>query len=292
MSIGHIPKGYKIENGQVVVDPLWQPIIKKIFDDFCIGEPQYKIAEHFNLSPNTIGDILKRQDYLGEGKYPQIIDNKIFEQAQEIRKMRARKLSRDNLYSSHKVREQYVFSDKIFCGECGEKFKKYKRRVGRARNSKIVWECFHHIKEGRIACQNTDVTDEQLEHSFIIVMNRLLKNPSLMAKSNKCIEKKESARYRAINREIMKAESHETEYDTNEMVRMILHRASLKYDDTDTDFYLYYTDKIKRILFEVKDPLSFNEEVFKGIVDRVIVYKDKRLRYILQNGAEIEDCIR
>jgi len=94
----NIPYGYKIVNGEALVDEIKANQIKELFTKYLEGYSLASAAKLANLSFNTsqIGHMLKKVIYLGDEFFPNIISREIFEQAQEERRKRATRLGRNN----------------------------------------------------------------------------------------------------------------------------------------------------------------------------------------------------
>lgn len=233
MLVGHIPYGYRIEMGKIVIDEETGYIVKKVFAEYCSGVPQYKLKARLDdfitytgknikgLSKQTISDMLRNTRYLGDEVLPQLIDYDVFEKAGKIRKQRLKSLGKDKQYNTMEQSSQEIFSGKIICGECGEIYNKYKRKTGR-KAKKLVWDCSRHVVDGRIYCKNIDVSEEQLMQTFMEMVTIIKANQVYIKKSKKRIKQKESGRYRALDSQIKKAESFEKEYTTDEMIKMLL----------------------------------------------------------------------
>ena len=72
---------------------------------------------------------------------------------------------------SDKYQNRYTFSGKIFCGECGNTFK---RRIHRCTGYKYAaWCCNTHIKDND-KCHMLFIKDDDLKQAFITMMNKLV----------------------------------------------------------------------------------------------------------------------
>lgn len=65
----------------------------------------------------SIGKILENTKYLGDDLYPKMIEKGQFEQVKNRREERCQKLGRTAQLNS--MINQYTFSGKLCCGECG-----------------------------------------------------------------------------------------------------------------------------------------------------------------------------
>jgi hypothetical protein len=94
--MSHTPYGYRIENGNAVLDIVAAEKIKAIFLAYLSGDSLATAAQKAGIltSHAVIGKMLRNQHYLGDEYYPAIIDPDIFEAAETERIRRAEKLGR------------------------------------------------------------------------------------------------------------------------------------------------------------------------------------------------------
>lgn len=126
----HMPIGYKLIDGKVLLDDKKVGVVQKIFKDYLNGTSMIAIAKELtvigfpnaNNKPNwnhgSVGRILENTKYLGDEMYPKIINKEYFESAQERRKSVLKNLGR--IPQSKSKKNQSIFSQKLRCGECGK----------------------------------------------------------------------------------------------------------------------------------------------------------------------------
>lgn len=185
---GHDLLGYDVKNGKITVNPDGADLVRLIFLKYAFEQKSTaEIARYLtekgyrtstgsaNWKSNTVNKILKNEKYAGDlvqkktytpdflthekhsnkGAVPRIIIQNHHEPivSRELWEMTQLKLQRNNKHSAgdwgHSNR--YVFSGKIKCGECGNRF------VGRIKylkdGSKIRrWSCATAVKEGATVC--------------------------------------------------------------------------------------------------------------------------------------------
>lgn len=234
-----IPYSYTLDNGNIIVDEWTGNIVREVFEKFCDGVYVAKLKEHvqgLDRNRHKINSILSDRRYLGTDFFPEIISSEMFEKAQKIKANRLKSVGKEKKYDADK--ESCIFSSKIICGECGNEFHRYKH------GDTIQWECSNQKANGRIHCQNMCVLDEQLIQSFMRVERKLIKHPDLLDNKNSGSRKTViSGRYKAVDREIKKAEASQKLYEADEMIHMIYRRAALLYEVSEADDYQYYTKK-------------------------------------------------
>ena len=127
------PTGYKIENGQIVLDPIRSQAVKMIFEMYLDGKTKKEICATLNakgyttrtgkpFKTSTLYPILTNERYTGcyifadtrtEGGIPAIVSKEMFEAVQERVEQNRRSKGRN------KAMEEYLLSGKVFCGHCG-----------------------------------------------------------------------------------------------------------------------------------------------------------------------------
>ena len=131
-----MPIGYKMINGKIEIERDKSKIAKKIFADYLKGNSMLSIAKMLikkgiltannkvNWTHCSVGKILENAKYMGDEFYPQIIDKDTFEAVQSRRKEVSNQLGRMSQLNS--MKNKTVFSGRIYCGKCGEHYKKYR----------------------------------------------------------------------------------------------------------------------------------------------------------------------
>ena len=71
----------------------------------------------------------------------------------------------------------HAFSSRIVCGECAGQFgqKTWRTALGGERTSRVIWQCNEKYRtKGNINCRTPHLTDQQIEHAFIVAFNQVL----------------------------------------------------------------------------------------------------------------------
>ncbi len=97
----HTPYGYKIENGQAVIDEPVADKVRQLFIEFldCGSMRAAAVKVGIEKTHSVIGRLLKNKVYLGDEYYPQLIDEEIFNKAQELRNSNAKSQNRIRDYT-------------------------------------------------------------------------------------------------------------------------------------------------------------------------------------------------
>lgn len=92
----HTPYGYKIENGQAVIDEPVAEKVSQLFVEFlnCGSMRAAAMKVGIEKTHSVIGRLLKNEVYLGDEYYPQMIDKELFRKVQELRNSNAKAQNR------------------------------------------------------------------------------------------------------------------------------------------------------------------------------------------------------
>ena len=129
-----VPLGYKIVDKKYAIDEETAPIVKRIFELYLGGKTMAEIIRYLNengiktsfgnaYNKNSIRRILENRRYIGIYKYadievpggvPQIIDDKIFADAQILLEKNKKAPARLKA-----LEENYLLTTRLYCGHCG-----------------------------------------------------------------------------------------------------------------------------------------------------------------------------
>lgn len=121
-----IPFGYCMKNGEITVDFKESKAVVKIFEEYLNGCSLLQIAKLMESekirysedserwNKNMVKRIIENEKYLGNDKYPQIISEKFFNQANEKRVSKATSVC----MISEDLQE---IRNLTYCSECGHK---------------------------------------------------------------------------------------------------------------------------------------------------------------------------
>ncbi len=92
----HIPYGYRIEDGKAVVDEIQAEQVRTFFKEYISGKALKVAAETVGLKifHSNAGRMFRNTHYLGDEYYPAIVDQELFDKAEEERQSRVSQLGR------------------------------------------------------------------------------------------------------------------------------------------------------------------------------------------------------
>ena len=296
----HTPIGFRMRNGKIYVEAEKAKVVRKVFADYLSGLSTYAIAKELTAKgfPNannrpswnhgSVGKILENIKYLGDEMYPQMIETEIFEQVQNRRQEQRKKLGR--VMQPNSMNNQSPFSGRLWCGECGEVFRKYIENSGKP-SEKSKWKCKHYIYKNRVHCNCGVITDEQIKEVFILAVNKVIRTPSLLQKKQREIPKCYSPEFRKLDQKIKDMEADE-QFSSKELATMIFQRAALLYQTAQVHDYEHHTKNITQALSGREQQTEFNEELFLQTVKKLVIYKDGRVEIEFINGLIVHETYR
>lgn len=155
----HMPMGYQMINGEIRIDGQKSKTVVRIYEDYVTGKSMLAIAKGLkedgipnandktNWTHGAVGRILENTKYLGDDFYPPLISKEIYDKAQLKRKQTETRLGRT--IQSNSMKNQGILANKVFCGECGEPYRKYTEHCGKPWE-KVRWKCKKYIYDEQI----------------------------------------------------------------------------------------------------------------------------------------------
>ncbi len=204
----------KDEQGQLVIVPEEAEVVRRIYRELLDGKSPYKIASNLQRDgiltgaggsrwyDSTVIKILKNEKYQGdallqktytvdflskkrvkntghaaqyyvEDSHPAIVIKEEFAavQLEFERRTNMRGYSKSGRSS---FTSEYPFSRKLFCQNCGSKFRR--QAWGSGKNRKYVWRCINREINGVESCGMKSIREKDLEKAFLRAMNKLIAN--------------------------------------------------------------------------------------------------------------------
>lgn len=250
--------------------------------------------------------------YMVENNHEPIISKEMFEMVKKERERRFQITSGKDK-DRRKYLTRYGFSGKLICDKCGITLKRRHWNTGTP-SEKIVWQCNNYIR-GIKYCNAKAVNDTDLKEAFIRLYNNLVKDKgsfftAFLKNAEKVLDKAEkNDRLSSITDSI-----RQTEEDMSELVQLKIRK---QVDDkTYQKEYMRISDEletlnaqkdslvkntldeskamdkvayIKKVVNDSKEPLSeFDDELFKALIDKVIIKSPKKFVFIFESGYEVE----
>ena len=187
---GKVPLGYKIdEKKDYVINEETAPIVRRMFEMLAGGYNYAQIARYMNergiptsrggkWNKNSFHSIFANRRYLGkyifqgneiDGGMPRIIDDELFEEVQRVLEKYAQAPSRG------KALEEYLLSEKLICGKCGNKM----TGISSTSKSKKIHHYYKCVGVTKSVCDKRTIRKQFIEDEIIaaIVGNGTEQNP-------------------------------------------------------------------------------------------------------------------
>ncbi len=300
MAQRNMPIGYKLVEGKVRMDESKADTVKIIFRNYANGASLHKLSKELteagflNASNETnwyhgsVARILDNVKYLGDGFYPELIDEELFGKVQARRKEQCENLGRHLQYNSESRRT--VFTGILRCGECGDIYKKYVEHSNRP-SRRTYWKCKRYIHQNRVCCTNSFLTEEQIKKAFLLAANRIIARPQCLKRTLKKEPVIYNPEYVQLDREIKELEA-QGRYSSKELPALIFKRAQAFYKTARIDDAGHNAEKMWQA-FEGRQPLTeFNKELFQIVTRRITVHREGKLVFEFINGLTVETAFR
>lgn len=222
--------GYKFENGNIVADKSESEIVNYVFTKYVNGLSLLKIANlltqkgieylpnQVNWNKGKIKRIIEDKRYLGDDKYPKIIETDIFIQASSS------KTERDTTKNIKRTSYIYKLNMPVICSECGGQMRRTHHPKLTVTERWICTECG----------QSTGIFDKELISKITDNLNYLIHNPTLIKSNSESDKSVDTIRTEnEINRMLEIAD-----VDKNILQQKIFELAALKYADLDSGSYI------------------------------------------------------
>lgn len=290
----HLPIGYKMVEGEIHIDQDKADTVKKIYMKYVNGTSMLAIAKELkeNEIPNAnhktswthgaVGKILQNIKYMGDDLYPPLISKNLFHKAQEKRKEKTAQLGRTAQLNS--MNNHHAFTNRIFCGECGEPYRKYVEHCGKP-YEKVRWKCKRYIFKNKVLCRNLFYTENEIRTAVTSAINKLLRRKNLLDKPYRREPLKRDIELKEIESQIVELEE-QGQCSSPHLAQLIFKRAELTYKVSKIADYPFNTQKIKEILDGIDEITDFNEELTVQIIKKVIIYKDGKIETEFINGLK------
>ncbi len=259
-----IPFGYCMKNGKIITEPTEFKAVVRIFDEYLNGSSLMQIAklmesekirytadsEHWNK--NMVKRIIENEKYLGNGKYPQIIDEETFKITNKKRVQKA-------TYVCIISEELQEIRNRTYCSECGHRLS---RIGGNCRCEK--WDC-RNPDCYRLEYQ---LTDQMIIGAILTVLNTAIANPNLIESSGKISVYSPTADVIRKQNEINQM-TDSAQPDFYRIKSEIFRLAEMKYDCCTYNENPQKTAEIKALFENQKQLNTLDIGLFKACVSRI-----------------------
>lgn len=225
-----------------------------------------------------VGKILENQKYLGDGFYPQMIEEALFQRVQNRRKERAEKLGKTNTLNGHNNRT--LWNELLICGQCGGV---YWQCVDKQQEK--WWKCKKDAHKKGTGCENLSLTQVQLEDGFLRVLQEVMEHPACLIQRKTKRERKQSLLEIRLTKEIQNLLMSPC-CDAKRLKELAYARAVEQYQHTVFDDSDFQTEKLLYLLSNTPVPTKFDSHLLAETMRKVVVAKEGYLEFHFKNGYQ------
>ena len=331
---GNIALGYKAvpvegtSKKKFVVDEATAPIVKRIFEMYAdenkimadirryLNEQGLKTSTGKEYNKNSIRNILLNRRYIGiytyqtkkqiieyPGKVPRIIDDDLFERAQQILSKNKQAPAKNKAVGE----DEYLLTLKLFCGHCKELMTGWSGQ-GKSGKTHRYYKCNSSKKK---LCNKKNVRKNVIEDIIVAKCREILTDTNIENIANEIVAYNEAEQRNNVNlKRLEKAISDNKKQKSNLM-------STLKLCEDDDDIKHEILAELKKMSAEAKDleiqlareesrkvtipyqdikfflqglqegdiaDVKYRKVLINTIVDRIYLYDDGKITIMFNNG--------
>ena len=318
----------KDDEGNLVINPEQAEIVKRIYREYLEGYSMDKIAAGLERDgiltgagkqkwhTSTINKILRNEKYIGdallqktyttdfltkkriknngtvpqyyvEGNHPAIIPKHLYMQVQE-ELVRRRLVTTDKNGKRHSYSCNHLFSQIIFCGECGEMFRRIHWNNHGCKS--IVWRCISRLENTGHACKARTVNEQVLQEIVVKAINTMLADKvsylSVLQENITAVIKASSAaseaaidqRLAELQKELISKANSKEAYDNiaDEIYRLRELKHQSEVEGVTRDEHIRRISELHDFISQhpTAELPEFDEPLIKRLLQKITVYDD------------------
>lgn len=279
-----IPFGYCMKNGEIHVNAKEAKAIEEIFSLYLDGNSLIAIADKMSRkgasyngvnnvwNKNMIKRIIENEKYLGTEKYPKIISEDFFNQANEKRKLKATSVCMI-------PEELQEIRSRTYCAECGHKLS----RIGG--NSKYErWDC-----RNPDCCKlEYRLTDQMIIGAVLTVLNTVISNPDLLKRDCEISKYSPTADVIRQQNEISRM-MDSADFGFDRIKSEIFGLAEMKYDCCTYNDKQLKTEHLTNIFANKQQLNTLDIDLLKFCISRILVSHFYTIKIEFVNGVIIRN---
>ena len=282
-----IPFGYCMRNGEITAEPKEVYAVSTIFSEYLKGGSLLQIAKLMETekirytadsdkwNKNMVKRIIENEKYLGNDKYPQIIDENIFKQANEkrVRKAAALNLICDDLKEIRRI---------TYCAECGGKL--FRKTNGKGRE---YWNCSN---QGCFKFEYR-LTDQMINGAVLTALNSAIANPSLIECESEISAYSPTSDILRQQNEISRM-TDSPQVDFEKVKAEIFRLTEMKYERCTYSDKPQKTAKLVTLLKNHNQLNTLDIGLFKSCINKILISRFCTIEVEFINGIKIKNTIR
>ena len=282
-----IPFGYCMRNGEITAEPKEVYAVSTIFSEYLKGGSLLQIAKLMETekirytadsdkwNKNMVKRIIENEKYLGNDKYPQIIDENIFKQANEkrVRKAAALNLICDDLKEIRRI---------AYCAECGGKL--FRKTNGKGRE---YWNCSN---QGCFKFEYR-LTDQMIIGAVLTALNSAIANPSLIECESEISAYSPTSDILRQQNEISRM-TDSPQVDFEKVKAEIFRLAEMKYERCTYSDKPQKTAELVTLFINQNQLNTLDIGLFKSCINKILISRFCTIEVEFINGIKIKNTIR
>ncbi len=281
--------GYEMKNGKVRLQKENARAVKMIFKECIDGKSLTEIARELkkkniskirgstNWHSTEIKNLIREKRYLGDAEYPKMVSHEIFEKAQEILNTRIVAEESKEFYKAR--RESEVFYDKIYCSVCGKKFnKEYQHNT---------WKCSGNWKKGAVKHPKKSYREKILEKIVVDGINALLEVREVGRKQVGGAYFRETKEVKDATKTLEESLQNGA-LSVEERKKLIFEKAQVMVKHCVVRDVGLEQDLMGNYLKGRQRMEHFDEGIFKGIVDKILISPNEEVAVKFIDGTIID----
>ena len=282
-----IPFGYCMRNGEITAEPKEVYAVSTIFSEYLKGGSLLQIAKLMESekirytadsdkwNKNMVKRIIENEKYLGNDKYPQIIDENIFKQANEkrVRKAAALNLICDDLKEIRRI---------TYCAECGGKL--FRKTNGKGRE---YWNCSN---QGCFKFEYR-LTDQMINGAVLTALNSAIANPSLIECESEISAYSPTSDILRQQNDISRM-TDSPQVDFEKVKAEIFRLTEMKYERCTYSDKPQKTAKLVTLLKNHNQLNTLDIGLFKSCINKILISRFCTIEVEFINGIKIKNTIR
>lgn len=279
-----IPFGYCMKNGEITVDFKESKAVIKIFEEYLNGSSLMQIAKLMESekirysedserwNKNMVKRIIENERYLGTDKYPQIISEKFFDQANEKRVSKATSMCMI-------PEDLQGIRSRTYCLECGHRLS---RIGGNSRSAK--WDC----RNPECYKLEYQLTDQMIIGAVMTVLNTAIANSNLIESRGEVSTYYPTADVICQQNEISQM-TDSSQVDFDRIKSEIFRLAEMKYDCCTYNDSPQKTAQIRSLLENHEQLNTLDIGLFKACISRIWISHFCTIEVEFINGVHIKN---
>ena len=273
--------GYQCIEGIIKLHPQEMAVVKEIFKAYTEGKSLLELSKWLNerqieymlgvteWNKARIMRILEDKRYLGDDRYPALIEQGVYDTVQEI------SYNRCDQKNTDRQADIFKLNIPVKCPSCNSILK---RIVDNRWSTPPKWRCPNPKCKQSIA-----ITDEALLSAITELLNMAIATPEIINIPTEK-ENEPSIELRRLNNEITRA-FDSIQIDRDAVRRMMIQYASMKYAELDSA--VSKAQRLKDIFIDSHPMISFCVGFLERTTDEIMLYTDGTIGLILENGQQI-----